>query len=49
MYARTLFRGASTCKIGKKGVFSVIVSNFGKDMADILRKSMQKSVVYFHT
>ena len=24
MYARTSFRGAKTCKIGKKGVFLVI-------------------------
>ena len=24
LYARTLFRGAKTCKIGKKGVFLVI-------------------------
>ena len=28
MYARTLFRGAKTCKIGKKGVFFVILTNF---------------------
>ena len=26
MYARTSFRGAKTCKIGKKGVFLVILT-----------------------
>ena len=30
MYACTSFRGAKTCKIGKKGVFLVIQRNFGK-------------------
>ena len=51
MYARLSFRGAKTCKIGKKGVFLVIVTNYGKDMTDKLRKSMKKRVsrVYFHT
>ena len=34
MYARTSFRGAKTCKIGKKGVFLVILTNFGMDMTD---------------
>ena len=43
MYARTLFRGAKTCKIGKKGVFLVILTNFGKDMADKLRKTHAKT------
>ena len=28
MYARTSLRGAKTCKIGKKGVFFVILTNF---------------------
>ena len=28
MYARTSFRGAKTCKIGKKGMFLVILTNF---------------------
>ena len=42
MYARTSFRGAKTCKIGKKGVFLVIVTNFGKDMMDKLRKMHAK-------
>ena len=32
MYAHTSFRGAKTCKIGKKGMFLVILTNFGKDM-----------------
>ena len=30
MYARTLFRGAQMSKIWKKGVFLVMVTNFGK-------------------
>ena len=37
MYARTLFRGAKTCKIGKKGAFLVTLTNFGKDRTDKLR------------
>ena len=44
MYPRTSFRGAKTCKIGKKGVFLVIVTNFGKDMMDKLRKTHAKCV-----
>ena len=28
MYACTSFRGAKTCKIGKKGMFLVILTNF---------------------
>ena len=36
MYDHTSFRGAKTCKIGKKGVFLVILTNFGKDMRDKL-------------
>ena len=32
MYLLTLFRGAKTCKIGKKGY--VMATNFGKDMID---------------
>ena len=31
MYVRTSFRGAKTCKIGKKSVLLVIVAYFGKD------------------
>ena len=34
LYARTSFRGAKTCTIGKKGVFLVIQTNFGKDMTN---------------
>ena len=44
MYVRTSFRGAKTCKIGKKGVFLVILTNFGKDMTDKLRKMHAKNV-----
>ena len=36
MYARTSFRGAKTCKIGKKGVFLVILT---KDLSQFQRKS----------
>ena len=43
LYARTAFRGAKTCKIGKKGVFWVIETNFGKDMTDKLRKMHAKT------
>ena len=43
MYARTSLRSAKTCKIGKKkGVFLVILTNFGKDMEDKLRKTHAK-------
>ena len=35
MYARTSFRGAKTCKIGKRVCFCHM-TNFGKDMTDIL-------------
>ena len=34
MYARTPLRGAKTTKIGKKGVFLVMVTNFGKKMME---------------
>ena len=43
MYARTSFRGAKTCKIGKKGVFLAILTSFGKDMMDKLRKTHAKT------
>ena len=33
MYARTSFRGAKTCKIGKKGVFLAILTSFEKGIA----------------
>ena len=45
MYVRTSFRGAKMCKIGKKGVFLVIVTNFGKDMTNILRKTHAKTCI----
>ena len=34
MYARTSFRGSKTSKIGKKGVFLVMVTSFGKMMME---------------
>ena len=43
MYARTSFRDAKTCEIGKKGVFLVILTNFGKGMRDKLRKTHAKT------
>ena len=43
MYARTSFRGAKTCKIGKKGMFLVILTNFGMDMTLKLRKTHVKT------
>ena len=43
MYARTSFRSAKTCKIGKKGVFLVILTNFGKNKTDKLRKNTCKN------
>ena len=43
MYAHTSFRGAKMCTIGKKGMFLVILTNFGKDMTDKLRKTHAKT------
>ena len=43
LYVRTSYRGAKTCKIGKKGVFLVIWTNFGKDMMGKLRKMHAKT------
>ena len=43
MYARTSFRGAKTCKIGKKGMFLVILTNSGMDMTLKLRKMHAKT------
>ena len=44
MYARsTSFRGAKKCKIKENGVFLVILTNFGKDMTDKLRKMHAKT------
>ena len=47
MYIRTSFRGAKSCKIGKKGCVSVIFTNFGKDMEKLRKKHVIR--VYFHT
>ena len=53
MYVLTSFRGVKMRKVGKKGVFLVMVTNFGKDMLDKLRKTHVKVKrifrVYFHT
>ena len=43
MYARTSFRGAKTCKIGKKGMFLVILTNFWMNMTLKLRKTLAKT------
>ena len=43
MYARTSFRGPKTCKIGKKGMFLVILTIFGMDMTLKLRKTHAKT------
>ena len=43
MYPCTSFRGAKTCKIGKKDVFLVIFANFGKDVMCKLRKTHAKT------
>ena len=43
MYVRTSFRGVKTGKIGKKGVFLVILTNFGQDMTGKLRKMHAKT------
>ena len=45
MYARTSFRGAKTCKLGKKGVFLVILKNFRKDMTDKFREMHAKTCI----
>ena len=42
MHACTSFTGAKRAKLEKKGMFLVIVTNFGKDMADKLRKTHAK-------
>ena len=42
MHVLTLFRGAKMPKTGKKGVFLVMATNFGKDMMDKLRKKHAK-------
>ena len=37
------FRDAKICKIGKKDVFLVTLTNFGKDLTDTLRKMHAKT------
>ena len=52
MYVGTSFRGAQTCKIRKKGMFLVTLTNLGKDVMYELRKIMHAKCVfrvYFHT
>ena len=51
MYPRASFSCAKTCIIGKKVVFLVIVTNFGKNMMGKLRKMHAKTCirVYFPT
>ena len=46
MYARTSFRGAKREKIGQKGVFLVILTNFGKDIMDKLRTTHSKMRIW---
>ena len=43
MYARTSCRGAITCKIGKKGMFLIILTDFGMDMTLKLRNTHAKT------
>ena len=45
MQACISFRGAKACKIGKKGMFLVILTNFGKDMMHKLRKTYAKTCI----
>ena len=46
MYTRISFRGAKTGKIGKKGMFWVRLTNFGKDMTHKLRKTHAKTRIF---
>ena len=43
LYARTSFRGAKTCKIGKKGVFLVILDKFWKEPDRQIKKNACKN------
>ena len=43
MYARTSFRGAKTCKIGKKGCVLVILTNFWKEHGVQIKKNACKN------
>ena len=38
MYVRTLFRGAKMCRIGEKGVFLVMFTNYGKEHDGKIKK-----------
>ena len=44
MYVRTSLMGAKTCKLGEKGVFLVMFTNFGKDITEKLRKKHAKCI-----
>ena len=43
LYARTSFRGAKTCKIGKKGVFMVIIDKLWKGHDGQIKKNACKN------
>ena len=43
MYTRTSFRGTKMPKTGKKGVFLVTITNFGKDLMYKIRKTHAKT------
>ena len=45
MHMLTSFRDAKTCKIGGKGVFLVMFTNFGKEMTTKLRKKHTKTCI----
>ena len=52
MYVCTSFRGAKTGKIRKNGVFLAILTSYGKDMTNKLRKTHAKTHFkgsYYHT
>ena len=44
MYTHNLFNGAKKTKIGKRGVFLVMVTNTGKKMAEKKEQNMQNGV-----
>ena len=46
MYARTSFRGAKTCKIGKKLYVFGHIDKFWKGYAHELRKTYAKTLIY---
>ena len=43
LYTRTSFRGAKTCKIGKKGVFFGHIDKFGKEYDGQIKKNACKN------